>query len=103
MSSSVAEAAAWAWIGRADESEPRRKSYGSSSAGDDDVAVLHRLAKPFENRSRKLEHLIQKENSMMSEADFTGTWNPASADQARARYRMMGRTKWAGAPHDCIR
>jgi hypothetical protein len=51
-------------------------------ARDDDPPVFHRLAKRFENASRKLEHLVEKEHAAVSKADFAGTWRAPATDES---------------------
>jgi len=41
-------------------------------SGDDDRAVLQRLAERLKNPSAKLRKLVHKEDSVMSKGDLTG-------------------------------
>jgi hypothetical protein len=86
-------------IGRTNQSEARRKGYRLRRAGYHNPGILHRLSQSIEHVPRKLQHLIEEENAVMSQAHFAGAWNGATADQPRAGDGMMWCPKW---PHSFV-
>ena len=53
-----------------DEQEGRGESHGRVHPRHRDRAILHRLSKRFQRRTRELRQFVEKEDSMMSEADL---------------------------------
>src|SRR5205823_9358377 len=57
----------------------------------------HRLPEAIQNVPRKLEHLVQKENAMVCEADLARTRQGSTADKSGGRDRMVRRPERAHA------
>ena len=55
--------------------------------------VFERLAHHFENVARKLRQLIEEEQAVVREGNFTGTRNDAAANEARVGDCVMWRAE----------
>src|SRR4029077_5176476 len=55
------------------------KAKGQVRAGDGDGAILERLAQHLEHVSRKIGELVEKQDSVMREADFSGARRSGAA------------------------
>src|SRR5947199_5121565 len=89
----VAEIAAGAGIHRRNEHELRRKSDAARCARHGHLPVFEWLAHDFQRRSFKLGQLIEKQNTIVSDAYFTGIRKRAATKQANVAYSVMRITK----------
>src|SRR5438105_14787198 len=78
-------------VGRSDKCESGGKCDRLRGAGDDNPAVFHRLPEAVENVSRELQHLVEKEHSVVRETDFSGSGRASPSDEARHGDAVMRR------------
>ena len=93
----IAKVAAGAGIHCGGEHEARGKCDGRGGTGDSDRAVFERLAHDFEDVALKFGELIEEENAVVAERDFTRTRNCAAADEASIADGVMRRAVRARA------
>jgi hypothetical protein len=89
----ISGASARAGIGRAYQRKARWKSHRLCGTRDHDACVLHWLAQSVEDVSGKFKHFVQKQYTVVSKADLTGSRLRPTSNQARARNRMVGRSE----------
>lgn len=75
----IAFESAGAGVHGTDEHSSGGESEGGLDTGDGDNVVFERLAEGFEDVATEFGHFIEKENSVVSERDFTGFWGFAAA------------------------
>ena len=92
------ELAAGTGIGGENELEPGGKPRRALGSGDDDLAVLERLAESFEHFGSELGGFVQEEHAVVGEGDRTGSRNAeASADDRGRASRVVGvAERWPG-------
>ena len=89
----IGEKAAGTRIHRGDQHETRRIIDRAHGAGDGDVAVFERLAHDLENVAPEFRQLVEKQDAVVGERDFTRFRHRAAADEARIGDRVMRRAK----------
>src|SRR6266404_2297069 len=85
----IAKIAARTGIHRRNEHEFRGKSDAACRARHGDLPVFERLAHYFQRRSFKLGQFIEKQNTIVSDAYFTGIRKRAAAEQANVADGVM--------------
>ena len=60
----------WTWVRCAHEDEGSGKAHRLSRSDDMDTTIFKGMAQTVENASRDLEHLVEKQYSVMGETDF---------------------------------
>ena len=89
----IAEESARARIHRRGQHEARRKSDRQRRARDRHAAVFERLAHHFEHVALKFRQLVEKNDAVVAERNFSGPRHRAAADQARVADGVVRRTK----------
>src|SRR6202043_4273492 len=77
--------------------EARWKTNGKRSAGNRHSAVFERLAHHFEHVALKFRQLVEKQDAVVPERNFSGPGHRSAADQPRVADRVMGCAKRASA------
>jgi hypothetical protein len=94
----VAVEAARTRVGGRDEREPGGELHGSDGARDDDTTVFERLPKSLDGIATELGELIEEQDPVMREADFSRShMRAAAAEQPDGRDRMVRRAERASA------
>ncbi len=73
------------WVHRGDQLKPRRKAYRVIGSGNADNASLQRFTQCFENAACKLRQLIQKQNAVIGERNFTRTRGAAAVPEGAGK------------------
>jgi hypothetical protein len=93
-------ASAWTRIRRSNQGESRGIRHRLCGARDDDLRILHGLPERIENVARELEHLVEKQNTVVSKAHFARAGMRAATNETRAGNRVVRCAEWAySAPH----
>ena len=78
----IAPVAAGAGIHGGDEHEARRKGEGEGGSADGDGVILEGLAQRFDDMLAELGQLVEKEDAVVGEGDFTWFRVGPAADEA---------------------
>src|SRR5207248_4379158 len=89
----VAEITARTRIHRRHQHELAWESDAASCSRNGDASILQWLAHHLQSRAMKFRELVEKENAIVREADFTGVRNGAAAEQSDIANGMMRRTE----------
>ena len=88
--------AAGAWVHSPHELKGGGEGEGATGAGNSDVFILKGLAKGLERDALELEHLIQKEDTIMGEGDLARARVGAATDEPGHGDRVVRAPKGTG-------
>ena len=83
------------WVHSRHEHEARGERHGSSRTGNRDTSFFEWLPEYLEHPSVEFGHLIEKQDTVMREADFPWPRNAATTNKRNIRNRMMRGTERA--------
>jgi hypothetical protein len=99
----VACISARARIGGGHHDRTGRQRGARADPGDDDLAVLERLAQRLEGGTAKFEDLVQKKHALVRERDFTGAHGISASDEPRVADGVVRATEGAVLDEPSVR
>ncbi len=93
ISTRIASIPAGAGVQGGNEHEVGRERRGIQCSGDRNDSILEWLPKHFQRSTIELGQFIQKQNAIVSHADFARCWNAPTANKSRFTDRVMGTAK----------
>src|SRR6202041_695882 len=94
----IGKVTARAGVHRADQNKVGREGKGHVAACQRDGGFFQRLAQHLKNVAGKLRQLVEKQNSVVRQADLAGArCSGTTANEPRIRHGVVRRAKWTAS------